>query len=37
MLSGYQSDGILLEVGFISYFFALTGFRPGLSATDAPT
>src|SRR2546425_9413890 len=28
--SGYQSDGMLLEAGFISLFFALPGFRPGL-------
>ena len=29
--SGYQSDGMLLEAGFISYFFAPPGLRPGLS------
>ncbi len=28
--SGYQSDGMLLEAGFISFFFAPPGFRPGL-------
>jgi lipase maturation factor 1 len=28
--SGYQSDGMLLEAGFISLFFAPAGFRPGL-------
>ena len=28
--SGYQSDGMLLEAGFISLFFAPTGIRPGL-------
>ena len=28
--SGYQSDGMLLEAGFISLFFAPSGFRPGL-------
>src|SRR5437588_5243707 len=28
--SGYQSDGMLLEAGFISLFFAPLGFRPGL-------
>jgi len=28
--SGYQSDGMLLEAGFISLFFAPTGFRPRL-------
>jgi len=27
--SGYQSDGMLLEAGFISFFFAPPGFRPG--------
>jgi lipase maturation factor 1 len=29
--SGYQSDGMLLEAGFISLFFAAPGFRPGLA------
>ena len=29
--SGYQSDGMLLEAGFISLFFAPPGLRPGLS------
>src|SRR5712671_4888293 len=28
--SGYQSDGMLLEAGFLSFFFAPPGFRPGL-------
>jgi len=28
--SGYQSDGMLLEAGFISFFFVPRGFRPGL-------
>ena len=28
--SGYQSDGMLLEAGFISLFFAAAGFLPGL-------
>ena len=28
--SSYQSDGMLLEAGFISLFFAPAGFRPGL-------
>lgn len=28
--SGYQSDGMLLEAGFIALFFAPSGFRPGL-------
>jgi hypothetical protein len=29
--SGYQSDGMLLEAGFVALFFAPPGFRPGLS------
>ena len=29
--SGYQSDGMLLEAGFISLFFAPPGIRPGLA------
>jgi lipase maturation factor 1 len=29
--SGYQSDGMLLEAGFISLFFAPPGFRPRLA------
>src|SRR6201998_2041584 len=28
--SGYQSDGMLLEAGFISFFLSPTGWRPGL-------
>src|SRR5215469_9312976 len=28
--SGYQSDGMLLEAGFLSIFFAPPGLRPGL-------
>jgi lipase maturation factor 1 len=31
--SGYQSDGMLLEAGFISLFFAPPGFWPGLGRT----
>jgi hypothetical protein len=31
--SGYQSDGMLLEAGFISLFFAPPGVRPGLGLT----
>ena len=31
--SSYQSDGMLLEAGFISLFFAPPGFWPGLGAT----
>lgn len=35
--SGYQSDGMLLEAGFISLFFAPPGLRPGLGATQPPS
>src|SRR5277367_1963067 len=35
--SGYQSDGMLLEAGFIALFFAPPGFRPGLGARNAPS
>jgi lipase maturation factor 1 len=35
--SGFQSDGMLLEAGFISLFFAPPGLRPGLGATHAPS
>jgi lipase maturation factor 1 len=35
--SGFQSDGMLLEAGFISLFFAPPGFRPGLAAAHAPS
>lgn len=35
--SSYQSDGMLLEAGFISMFFSPSGFRPGLGADDPPT
>jgi lipase maturation factor 1 len=31
--SSYQSDGMLLEAGFISFFFAPPGLRPGLGRT----
>jgi len=34
--SSYQSDGMLLEAGFISCFVAPRGVRPGLGATDPP-
>jgi lipase maturation factor 1 len=34
--SGYQSDGMLLEAGFISLFFAPAGFRPGFGAASPP-
>src|SRR5215471_7026926 len=35
--SGYQSDGMLLESGFISLFFAPAGLRPGLARTQPPS
>jgi lipase maturation factor len=34
--SGYQSDGMLLEAGFLSLFFAPSKFRPGLGQTRSP-
>jgi hypothetical protein len=34
--SGYQSDGMLLEAGFIALFFAPWGLRPGLGAASPP-
>jgi hypothetical protein len=34
--SGYQSDGMLLEAGFIALFFAPFGLRPGLAAAHPP-
>ena len=34
--SGYQSDGMLLEAGFISLFFAPPGWRPGLGRSSPP-
>jgi hypothetical protein len=34
--SGYQSDGMLLEAGFISLFLAPPGFRPGLAPSNPP-
>jgi hypothetical protein len=34
--SGYQSDGMLLEAGFISLFLAPVGFRPGLALRQPP-
>ena len=34
--SGYQSDGMLLEAGFLSPFIAPGGFRPGLGETRSP-
>ncbi len=35
--SGYQSDGMLLEAGFLSLFFAPAGLRPGLGRTQPPS
>jgi lipase maturation factor 1 len=35
--SGYQSDGMLLEAGFISLFFAPPGFWPGLAEHSPPS
>ncbi|HKE31500.1 MAG TPA: lipase maturation factor family protein [Candidatus Angelobacter sp.] len=35
--SSYQSDGMLLEAGFISMFFAPPGLRPGLGAKHLPS
>jgi len=35
--SSYQSDGMLLEAGIISLFFAPPGFRPGLGADHPPS
>jgi hypothetical protein len=34
--SSYQSDGMLLEAGFISVFLAPPGLRPGLGAAHPP-
>ena len=35
--SSYQSDGMLLEAGFLSCFVAPRGVRPGLGAPDPPS
>ena len=35
--SGYQSDSMLLEAGFLSLFFAPPGLRPGLGSTNPPS
>ncbi len=35
--SGYQSDGMLLEAGFLALFFAPSGRRPGLGASHPPS
>ena len=34
--SSYQSDGMLLEAGFIALFFAPPGLRPGLGLRIPP-
>jgi hypothetical protein len=34
--SGYQSDGMLLEAGFLSLFLAPSGFRPGFARQSLP-
>src|SRR5271163_55895 len=35
--SSYQSDGMILEAGFISLFFAPPGFWPGLGRANPPS
>lgn len=35
--SGYQSDGMLLEAGVLSFFLAPVGFRPGWGASSPPS
>ena len=35
--SGYQSDGMLLSAGFISFFFAPSGWRPGWGEQEPPS
>ncbi|MGZ4868103.1 MAG: lipase maturation factor family protein, partial [Candidatus Angelobacter sp.] len=35
--SGFQSDGMLLEAGFLSLFFTPPGLRPGLGTAHAPS
>ncbi len=35
--SGYQSDGMLLEAGFIAFFFAPPGLRPGWGESHPPS
>jgi len=35
--SGYQSDGMLLEAGFLSLFFAPAGLRPKLGRSNPPS
>jgi hypothetical protein len=35
--SSYQSDGMLLEAGFIAFFFAPRGFRPAFGRASPPS
>jgi lipase maturation factor 1 len=35
--ASYQSDGMLLEAGFISFFFAPSGWLPGLGSEHPPS
>ena len=35
--SGYQSDGMLLEAGFLALFFSPSGLRPGWGAARPPS
>ena len=35
--AGYQSDGMLLEAGFIALFFVASGWRPGWGAERPPS
>jgi hypothetical protein len=35
--SGYQSDGMLLEAGFLALFFGPAGFRPGWGEASPPS
>jgi hypothetical protein len=35
--SGYQSDGMLLEAGFIALYFAPPGIRPGFGSASPPS
>ena len=35
--SGYQSDGMLLEAGFLALFFSPAGLRPGWGAATPPS
>ncbi|MGD0905945.1 MAG: lipase maturation factor family protein [Candidatus Acidiferrales bacterium] len=37
VFASYQSDGMLLEAGFISLFFAPSGWRPGWATSHPPS